>query len=274
MEREQATVPIQELHLFDTCVTLGTLSSSAGFRSLTAESALDTMDRYDIAEALVVNSEARVRYPREMGNRRLLEWLDGTERLHPVWVLDPVGDPDLPTARGMVEDMLDAGVRVARLMMGIAPPFLWLWDNLCTALEEHHVPCLLDFADTGRFSGDVTTQSVPDDATVDKLREVCIAHPRLPMILSHVSGGLGLAFSTMTLLRRAPNLHIDTTSIGGWWRRVVTELGAERVVFGSGTPIYDPGMVVSIVQYSDDVDLATKKAIYCGNTVRLMEAVR
>ena len=203
-----------------------------------------------------------------------MEWIDGVDRLHPVWVLDPIDDPDLPTARGMVADMLDAGVRVARLMMGKAPPFLWLWDNLCTVLEEHHVPCLLDFADTGRFSGPVTTQGVPDDTALDRLRDVCIAHPHLPMVLSHASGGVGLAFSTMALMRRAPNLHIDTTTMGGYWRRVATGIGAERVVFGSGLPIYDPGMVVSMVQYSDDVDLATKKAICSGNIVRLLEAVR
>ena len=33
MGREQAAVPIQELQLFDTCVTPGTMSSSEGFRS-------------------------------------------------------------------------------------------------------------------------------------------------------------------------------------------------------------------------------------------------
>ena len=271
MRRAQPATNVADLRLFDTCVTLGEMG--AGVKSLTVDNVLAVMDQHDIAEALVINNEARIRYPRKVDNRRLLEWIVGLDQLHPVWALDPIGDPDLPTARGIVAEMLDASVRVARLMMGVAPPFLWLWDHLLTALEERRVPCLLDFVFT-RDRTQASTQSTPDAHAMDNLRDCCLAHPELPMILSHVSGGRGLAYPTLTLMRRVPNLHIDTTCIVDYWRVVLRELGPTRAFFATGMPFYDPSMFVSMVQYAGDVGLDDQKAI-CGNNIRrLMEAVR
>ena len=252
-------------------MTLGHLSCDVP--SLTVDSLLAVMDKHDIAEALVHNNEARFVLPRERGNRRLLDWVRGQERLHPVWVLEPPSEPGPRAARALVEEMLDAGVRVARLMMGVAPPLLWLWDDLCTALEEHHVPCLLDFVDTRVFNK-ASTQSIPDDVAMHHLREICLAHPRLPMILSHVSGGLGLAYTTLPLMRRLPNLHLDITNVLTYWRVVVAELGPERAFFATGMPFYDPAIFVSNVQYARDLSLEAKQAICGGNMRRLMEAVR
>jgi predicted TIM-barrel fold metal-dependent hydrolase len=262
---------IQDLRLFDTCVTLGYMA--AGVPSLTVENVLGVMDKHDIAEALVHNNEARVSYPRERGNRRLLDWTRGSPRLHPVWALEPPADPAPQAARAVVEDMLAAGVRATRLMMGVAPPLLWLWDELCGALEEHRIPCLLDFADT-RHHTTATTQGLPSDLYMHHLREICLAHPGLPMILSHVSGGLGIAYTSLPLMRRVPNLHLDITCVVDYWRRVVQELGPQRVFFATGMPFYDPAIFVSNVQYARDLDVEEKRSICGGNMRRLLEAVR
>ncbi|MCJ7738844.1 MAG: amidohydrolase family protein [Anaerolineae bacterium] len=263
---------IRDLRLLDTCVTLGTMV--AGMPSLTVDNVLQVMDKHDISEALVHNNEARVIYPRERGNKRLLDWTTGVERLHPVWVLEPPARPDAKAAEAMVEEMIASGVRVARLMMGVAPPLVWLWDDLCTALEEHRVPCLLDFAPTRLWSTQASTQSVPDSTTMDQLRDICLAHPDLPMILSHVSGGLGIAYPTIPLMHRVPNLHLDITNIVDYWRKVVAGLGPERVFFATGMPFYDPAIFVSNVQYARDLDIDAKRLICGDNMRRLMEAVR
>ena len=270
--RATKTAPnIGELALFDTCVTLGYMT--AGVPSLTADSILATMDKHDIVEALVHNNEARVSYPRERGNRRLLEWVRGSERLHPVWALEPPADPSPQVARAVVEEMLASGVHAARLMMGVAPPLLWLWDGLCTALEEHRIPCFLDFADT-RVHTTATTQSEPNDLHIHNLRDICLAHPHLPMILSHVSGGLGISYTALPLMRRVPNLHLDITCVVDYWRRVAQEMGAQRIFFATGMPFYDPAIFASNVQYARGLDLKERRAICGGNVRRLLEAVR
>ena len=269
---------IRELRLFDSCVSLGRLCLPDVVENLTAQKALAVMDKHDIAEALVHASEARLVRPRWRGNERLLKDLTAVgwskqsrgARLHPVWVLEPPKGPDPAGANKMVEDMLSAGVRAARLMMGQVPPLRWMWQDLCAALEAHRVPCLLDFAPV-RSPG---TNCVPDVAAMEGLRGILAAHPHLPMILSHASGGLGLVHSTIPLMHRAANLLLDITAIVDYWREVARDLGPQRVVFASGMPFYDPAVLVSNVQYDQNLDLAAKKLICGDNLRRLLEGVR
>ena len=265
---------IADLRLFDSCVTLGRLARAGTPTWLTAENILAVMDKYDIAEALVHHAEARMTYPRSAGNRALLAAVKGMPRLHPVWVLEPSPSPGREPAHRMVEEMLAQGVRVARLMMGVAPPLHWLWKDLCEALEAHRVPCFLDFARAGYDSPHGSTQGSPDDQAIDHLGEICLAHPQLPMVLSHVSGGLGIAYSVLPLMRRVPNLHIDITGIMDHWRKVAAELGPQRVLFATGMPFYDPAILVSNVQYCHEIDTAAKRMICGDNLRRLMGAVR
>ena len=263
---------IAGLRLFDTCVTLGYGVRGATGKPMTADYVLAVMDKHDIAEALVHSSEARMVCPRSRGNQDLLKQIAGRERLHPAWVLEPPESPDPPAAAAMVEEMLAAGVKVARLMMGVAPPLHWMWKDLLAALEAHRVPCFLDFAAAGHNGG--TTCGLPDAATIDSLRDICLAHPDLQMILSHVSGGLGIAQPVLPLMRRVGNLHIDVTSIVDYWRKVSCELGPSRVFFATGTPFYDPAVLVSNVQYAHWIDEPAKRLI-CGDNLRgLLEDVR
>lgn len=261
---------IRELALFDSCVTLGRLCTPGVPQSLTADNVLAVMDKHDIAEALVHSNEARLVRPRWRGNERLLREIEGLDRLHPVWVLEPAHRPDPAGSTKMVEEMLSAGVRAARLMMGHAPPLHWIWKDLCEALEQHRVACLLDFAPVR----DAATTCIPDSLMLDELLKICLAHPRLPMILSHHSGGLGLAWPTMALMHRAGNVRMDITSVVDYWRKVARDLGPERVVFASGMPFYDPAVFVANVQY-DKVLSTEAKRLICGDNLRgLLEDVQ
>jgi len=265
---------IRELRLFDSCVTLGRIVRAGTPESLLAENILAVMDHYDIAEALVHENEARLVRPRSWGNQRLLREIRGMSRLHPEWVLEPPKRPDRKAAAAMVEDMLDAGVRAARLMMGVAPPLIWLWDELLGALEEHRVPCFLDFTPDNYRPPFGATHAVPDATALNNLRDCCLAHPQLPMILSHASGGLGLAFPTLPLIFRVPNLHLDITNILDYGRNVCREAGASRLFFATGMPYYDPAILVSNIQYDPFLGPDEKRRV-CGDNLRgLLAAVR
>jgi len=264
---------IRGLRLFDSCVTLGRVVRRGTTLSVTPDNVLKLLDKYDIVEALVHHNEARLHLPRIVGNRSLLDEIKGMRRLHPVWVLEPPSSPDPVAARDLVDEMLASGVRVARLMMGFAPPFHWLWEDLLEVLEEHRVPCFLDFGATGYDSGGGTTRGNPDAVMVHHLRDVCMAHPDLPMILSHVSGGLGLAYPVLPLMRRLGNLHLDVTSVVNYWRIAAAEIGPERVFFATGMPYYEAATFVSNAQYDPYLSLDAKRAI-CGDNLRhLLEAV-
>ena len=259
---------ILDMRPFDTCVTLGSIVHSKYPHCLpTAETVLAMMDRYHVAEALGHEHHARLVHPREHGNQRLLHAVNGWPRLHPVWVIEPPKRPGRDTARALVEDMLTAGVCVARLPMKAIPPFLWLWNDLCAALEEHRVPCFLDFGDVNT-TGNLTSQDV------NGIRDIALAHPELPLILSHIMGGLGVHPAVVPLIKRVNNLYIDICGILEFWREVAREVGPERVVFATGAPFTDPGILISNVQYAHEVDEEAKKMIYGDNLRRLMVQVR
>jgi predicted TIM-barrel fold metal-dependent hydrolase len=261
---------IRDLALFDSCVTLGRSCLAGVPEYLTADNVLAVMDKHDIAEALVHANEARLVKPRWRGNERLLKQVAGARRLHPVWVLEPPKAPDPVGARKLVEEMLSAGVRVARLMMGHVPPLLWIWSDLCAVLQEHRVLCQLDFVPLGQAG----TSSIPDALTIDKLHELANRFPRLPMILSNLCGGLGLSAATMPLLHRCRNVLMDNTSVVDYWRHAARDLGPGRVVFATGMPFFDPATFVGNVQYETSLDEPAKRLICGDNVRRLLEAVQ
>jgi predicted TIM-barrel fold metal-dependent hydrolase len=260
---------IRELKLFDSCLSLGRGVLSGCPVWIATDNVLDVMDRYDIAEALVHDVHARLTYPREDGNRRLLDALKtvGGDRLHPCWALDPPKQPGRAAADAMVDEMLATGVRAARLMMKAVPPMPWLWDDLCAALEDHRVPCFLDFGEHATTS-DMTT------GDVDGVRAIALAHPDLPLILSGVFGGLGVHPGVVPMIKRVPNVHLDVAGILEFWREVAVDVGPERVLFSTGAPFMDPGLYVSNVQYARRLDGPAKRLICGDNLRRLLEGVR
>jgi predicted TIM-barrel fold metal-dependent hydrolase len=267
MRTKEAMPALDALRLFDSCLTLGRVVHSQYPESLTVDTALALMDRYHIAEALAHEHDARLIHPRERANRRLLDEVAGQPRLHPVWVIEPPKSPGADAARALVATMLDSGVRAARLPMRASPPLLWLWEDLCAALEEHHVPCFLDF-------GGISTSGEMSDGDVNGVREIALAHPELPMILSHLFGGLGIHPAVVPLVRRTRNLFLDITGILEFWREVALGGAPERVLFATGAPFADPGIYVSNVQYELRLDEAAKRQIAGDNLRRLLEAVR
>ena len=271
---------LKSLRLFDSCVTLGRIVHSgdlcltpgpfvhSGYpQYLTRDNIIEMLDRYCITEALVHEHHARVVYPREHGNLRLLDEIKDLPRLHPVWVIEPPQKPGRKAAEALVTEMLDAGVRVARLQMKIAPPLPWLWNDLCDVLQDHRVPCMMDF-------GGIDTISSPTDSDMASIHDIAVSHPELPLVFSHTLGGLGVHYAVVPLIRRLKNFYIDITGVLNYWRDVARDVGAERVLFATGAPFMDPGIYVSNLQYALELDKESKTMI-CGDNLRhLMECVR
>lgn len=268
MRAKEKMSAVDSLRLFDSCVTLGRIVHSEYPECLeTADDLLKLMDRYHIAEALVHEYHARVVYPREHGNSRLLEAIKGFDRLHPAWVIEPPKTPGKDAANAMVDKMLEAGVKVARFPMKRVPPMAWLWNDLCSVLEEHSVPCFLDF-------GEVSTVGELSDTDVNGVRDIALACPELPMVLSHVMGGFGIHPAVMHLMHRLHNLYIDNTGILEFWREAAREVGPERVLFATSAPFTDPGHFVPNIQYAIGFDEKAKKLMSGDNLRRLIRRVK
>jgi len=254
------------LALFDSCVTIGRFVNDPYIED--ASALLAIMDRYHIAEALVHEFHARSLYPLEHANRRLLDMLHGQSRLHPVWVLEPPLRPGAEVATALVREMLGEGVRAARLRLRAKGVLPWIWEDLLAALEARQVPCFLDFGPAGSTLGEL------GDLELDSVRTIALGHPNLPLVLSHVMGGLGVHPGVLYLMQRVPNLYLDISGILEYWRTAAASVGPERVLFATGMPFTDPGILVSNVQYALDLDEPAKRLICGDNLRRLLGGVR
>jgi predicted TIM-barrel fold metal-dependent hydrolase len=267
MKATQTVPDLDSLELFDSCVTLGRVVYSGTPEYITVDNILSIMDRYHIKEALVHDHHARLIYPREHGNRNLLDTVKGIERVHPVWVIEPPRLTADESADDLVTDMIDAGVKAARLTMHPVSPLPWLWHDLLALLEKHSIPCFLDF-------GEVSTRGKLEDNEVNNVRDIACAHPGIPLILSHVMGGLGVHPGIMHLIPSLPNLYMDVTGILEYWREIAHKVGPERVLFGTGMPFTDPGILISNIQYAVGFSFEEKKLMAGDNIRRLLGEVK
>ena len=267
MQSTPATARLESLRLFDSCMTFGDFVFAASPARITRANAISLLDRYGIAEALVHHELARVVHPRSDGNLLLMEQIRGLERLHPAWVIEPPREGGRAAARRVVGEMRDAGVRAARLPLRAVAPFAWLWHDLLVELEAHLVPCFCDF-------GAVSTMGELTDADVSGLREIALSHPRLPLVLSHVMGGLGVHPAVPHLVRQVRNLRLDVSGIMDFSRAVARDAGPEKVLFATGAPFADPGLFVGTVQYDHELDDHARKLVSGDNLRELLSEVR
>jgi predicted TIM-barrel fold metal-dependent hydrolase len=265
MRANEAMPDLVKLKPFDSCVTLGRFVSDTCIP--TAADLLAVLDRYCIAEALVHEYHARGLHPLENGNRRLMDLIRNQPRLHPVWVLEPSDQPGRMIAEKMVDAMLAASVKVARLRLRAKGVLTWRWEDLLAALEAHRIPCFFDFGTPETTRGDLT------DLEMDALRTIALRHPRLPMVISHVMGNVGIHPAAVFLVASVPNLYLDVTGALDYWRNVVFQVSPERVLFATGMPFTDPGILVSNVQYTPGLSETAKRLIYGDNLRRLMGGV-
>ena len=107
-------------------------------------------------------------------------------------------------------------------------------------------------------------------------------HPRVRMLLAHLGNGTGDHGRADLQVRaiqaaRHDNLWVDTSSarsiLPGLIEWAVRELGAERVLFGSDTPLYDVAMHRTRIEMAD-VPAAAKRLILRDNAVKFFRLDR
>lgn len=230
---------------------------------------LADMDYYGLNEAIVTHFSAKEYYASH-GNALLMGELAGETRLTPCWVMPPYDRPDEPPVEQLVEEMLTAGVRIARLYPPIRTPEIitpWHGYEAFRALEAHRVPLLLTEADMGSW---------PDKShaafRAAKIYELCKAFPNLPIIIARFNYQLiQVAFSIM---KECSNFLIEisnfTTHRGV--EAVAEAFGAERMIFGSGMPLQNPGSALAILRFAA-ISEDEKRSIAGDNLRRLMSEV-
>ncbi|MFQ6096735.1 MAG: amidohydrolase family protein [Armatimonadota bacterium] len=221
------------------------------------ESLLREMDNCGIGEALVYHATAREFSP-AAGNEELMCELAGEDRLHPCWVLLPHATAEFPEPEVLVPEMIARGARAARLwpkhhqfVMNEAT-----CGRLFSALEEHKVPLILDMGQTDWR----------------ELERIMRRHPAMPVIVLETFYRVDRY--TYPLFESHENFYLETATyeVFGGIEAICERFGPERLVFGTGMPVRDPGGAVSPIIYAD-MDDEARRLVAGDNLRRLLGEV-
>jgi hypothetical protein len=215
------------------------------------------MQRVGIAKALVYSSLSR-EYDPMSGNRWLIETLKGDAALWPVWVVLPGLTGEFMDETQLPGELARHGVKTVRIFSGAADFNFSLHElvvgKLFGVLEDYRIPLLVDYAATNLFQ------------MVDLLEK----HRKLKLILTNVSHRIER--DLYPLLDRYSNFYIETSTyrVHRGIEAIVRRFGSERLIFGSGLPVFSAGSAVTMITHAE-ISEADKANIAFRNLERLLE---
>lgn len=259
-----------ELRFFDANCMVGRLVRPEPSGHVdTLEKLEDELEYFGIAEALVCHARAAERAI-DPGNRAVIELLSEHEYLHPAAVIPMHTAVDYPEPDAAVAELLAQGVRAVRVWPPSYHGYLadrWALGPLWNALAERRVPVLVGASDLGRY---------PDQPgngfSARNIYDVCHTFPTLPVVVVRMN--FSAVRVGVPLLRECSNLFAElsffTTHRGVEF--LCREVGAERLLFGSGLPLASPGPGIAAIQYA--LISNEERALIAGENLRqLLEGV-
>lgn len=254
---------------FDANCTVGRVSRPMPGQLSDAGDILAELERHGVTEALVSHVHA-VERSVPAGNDKAVEIAAQHRGAHPVWVLPQHSALDVPEPEAYVRRMLDSGVRAVRVPAADYHGYLvaeWALGPVWRELERHQVPVLLSGSELGKY---------PDGPKLGfsaaNVYELCRTFPRLPIVI------LRLNFSALRvvvpLMRECPNLYVENSffTVHRGIETLAGQVGAHRILFGSGMPWGPPGPAVVATMYAD-VGEGDRRLVAGDNLRRLLAEV-
>lgn len=233
------------MRFFDCNCRIGRYNEWTGREPITSDGLLSAMDHYGIHEALVLDNLSSEYHPVD-GNERVLRLTEGQPRLHAAWVGLPDESRELPPPKDLVAQMAECDVRALFLYpkqyhFTLEERSL---DGLLHALSERRIPLFICY--NGLFGA-----AGQDQTDWPEVARICQAFPDLPVVVTEYRISYTLR-KMYQALDACPNLRVDLSSL--WVHHmlefVTREWGAERLLFGSGMPLCDPGAPLCHLNYA------------------------
>jgi len=210
------------------------------------------LEELGIGTAVVRHALAQHASPEE-ANIALAEALQGHPRWTPCWVANPAQTPNGLETLGA--DQIRAVCLYPKLHG--YPPAPWMVE-----------PCLAPLAERGALALVEVDQSSPSD-----LYTLCQAFPRLRIVA--LNTGYRILGVLSRLMATCPNLHVELSTMAAHRgiETLVERHGAERLLFGTNTPLTDGIGPLAALGYAAIRD-EDRALIAGGNLERLLGEVR
>jgi hypothetical protein len=263
------------LRFFDCNVSIGRKTVPHPWEFSTVDHLVAELDYLGIADALVYHSLAK-EYSPTVGNHRLMGEIARHRCLHPCWVLMPSHTGEIEKTQDLLSQMIAQHVRAARIFPSPPVPLPeftqqlhryplipTVCGELFEALEDSRVPLFLEVMN---FS---SVMLVSWESVIWILSQ----YPKLPLVLSGVRHRDNRA--VYALLDRFENLYFDISlyTVHRGIEDVATRFGADRMLFGTGLPVYGGGGSLTQLTYAE-IEEAHKQWIAADNLLKLFQGVR
>jgi uncharacterized protein len=221
---------------------------------------LQDMETLSIGRALVrvLPDDQECNVPES--NAMLFETCDAREALAPCPIVIPNSAYDLPSESAQVAEAVSHGAGAAWVRPQADTWVLsdWACGALFRELEAARLP----------------VYTLQRDFSPEQIGNLAGRYPDLPFIYS----GLGYRDqrALIPLAEAFSNVHLaigHRFSVHCGIELFVRQVGAERILFGTGFPECEAGMAITQLMYADISD-ADKSKIGCENMLRLMEGIR
>lgn len=147
-------------------------------------------------------------------------------------------------------------------LMGELVPYMHGWGSFSDKSWDQ-------ILDTAEQYGMVCSYHTPFDYDCKKMID---RHPGMTFVAAHPGDRQRVA-EHIELLQSCPNLCLDLSGTGlhrfGMLKRLVGQVGADRLLFGTDYPICNPGMYVQAV-YGEELRPVDREMIFHGNAERIL----
>jgi uncharacterized protein len=224
-----------------------------------ADELLARLDAADVQRAVVCPVKPRG-YHLPAANDLVAEAAAHDDRLIPLARVDP----------NLEDDAIRELERAAE-MLGARGLFLHPWEETFRVSDPRLDPLLTRCADLNLSV--VIATGYPWLSEAAQVGELARRFPSLPIVMTHGGqiniSGLGQA-DAFAVLRSHPNVSIETSGVyrQDFLEDVATQLGPERLLFGSNSPRMDVRLEVQRVRWLT-VDERSRELILAGNASRV-----
>lgn len=252
------------LRLFDCNASFGRPMIRPLRYAETAEDLLREMDFYGIEEALVFHSRQRDDSP-VVGNEILREEIEGHQRLHGTFMVLPPQTGELGTPEEMIERMRSKNIRAFRAFPSEHKYLMTktALGRLYEVMVERNIPLFISMKEScGGISGWYLIEKILSDV------------PDLTLVVTeHGSWGHDRFFRP--LIEKYENLYLEISryELDGGIRDFCAEYGAERLLFGTGYPQWNPGGPILMLAQAD-ITRREREKIARENLVRILGRVK
>jgi len=230
----------------------------------TASDLLKEMDYYGVDEALVFHSRQRDDSP-NVGNEMLLKEIKGFKRLYGAFAVLPLQTGEIGGLEEILGKMREGNIRAFRAFPS-EHRFLMTKTALGPLYEfmvERNIPLMISINESsGGISGWLL------------IEKILSSYPDLTLIVTeHGSWGQDRYFRP--LIEKYENLYLDISryELDGGVSDFCAKYGAEKLLFGTGYPWWNPGGPILMLAQAD-ITSREKEMIASGNLTRILRRVR